>query len=407
MKDITTKLTIIGAGPSGATLALFLAKNKIPHILIDQEIFPRDKICGDGFTVEVLRVLRELSEDLYQEFISADWVCPSNGSYIELANGKKLLLDYADLMDESAIFYVAKREIFDHWLISKLNPDYTESYFGCKVEKIIREGNLLKLTCKKGTEIFEITTNLLIGADGERSIVRKTFHRDGIKKNREHHCASIRCYYKGIEKKFANNPLELYQPSIKYKCYFWIFHLPNGEANVGIGALSSDVAHQKINLQHEMLQFISNHPDLKIRFKNAEALESPKGWGIPLNSDAKEYTGDNYLLIGDSAKFVEPVTGKGIGVAMFAASLAIPTIKNALGANSFTKKDLFPYEETIEKKFRKEWNTLYTWQNRMHKKNLISFLFTIFKWNPIKNYFKKQYTNNFKKFVSKPLENKI
>ena len=63
-------------------------------------------------------------------------------------------------------------------------------------------------------------------------------------------------------------------------------------------------------------------------------LETPKGWGIPLNSDAFEYVGDNYLLIGDSAKFCEPLTGKGIGIAMFASLIAVPTILKAIQQNN-------------------------------------------------------------------------
>jgi menaquinone-9 beta-reductase len=84
------KVIIIGAGPAGSTLALFLAKNKIPHLLIDKTEFPRDKVCGDACTPEVAKVLRLLDEKLYQEFITAEWVTPSNGIYLETHNGSNI-----------------------------------------------------------------------------------------------------------------------------------------------------------------------------------------------------------------------------------------------------------------------------------------------------------------------------
>ena len=39
---------IVGAGPSGATCAYYLAKNGASVALLDKETFPRDKYCGDA-----------------------------------------------------------------------------------------------------------------------------------------------------------------------------------------------------------------------------------------------------------------------------------------------------------------------------------------------------------------------
>ena len=73
---------------------IFLAKNKIHHTIIDQATFPREKVCGDGFTSEVQRVLKELDENIYQEFINASWVEPSYGNYVELANKKNIFFNF-------------------------------------------------------------------------------------------------------------------------------------------------------------------------------------------------------------------------------------------------------------------------------------------------------------------------
>lgn len=39
---------IVGAGPSGATCAYYLARNGASVALLDKETFPRDKYCGDA-----------------------------------------------------------------------------------------------------------------------------------------------------------------------------------------------------------------------------------------------------------------------------------------------------------------------------------------------------------------------
>jgi flavin-dependent dehydrogenase len=55
----TSDIVIIGAGPAGATASLFLAKEKIPHTIIDKAIFPRDKICGDALSGKVRPILKK------------------------------------------------------------------------------------------------------------------------------------------------------------------------------------------------------------------------------------------------------------------------------------------------------------------------------------------------------------
>jgi menaquinone-9 beta-reductase len=102
MNTIKTKIAIVGAGPTGATLSLLLAKNKIPHLLLDKETFPRDKICGDGYTAEVFKVLREIDNSLYEEFISAPWTEAAHGSYLELHEGTSVGTNFKNLFKQGA-----------------------------------------------------------------------------------------------------------------------------------------------------------------------------------------------------------------------------------------------------------------------------------------------------------------
>ena len=41
-------IAIIGAGPGGCACALALQQSGLKVILIDKDIFPRDKVCGDA-----------------------------------------------------------------------------------------------------------------------------------------------------------------------------------------------------------------------------------------------------------------------------------------------------------------------------------------------------------------------
>src|SRR5947208_741284 len=61
-------IVIVGAGPAGAAASLFLSEEKIPHLLIDKEKFPRDKICGDAISGKALEIIAKLKPEAIRQF---------------------------------------------------------------------------------------------------------------------------------------------------------------------------------------------------------------------------------------------------------------------------------------------------------------------------------------------------
>ena len=54
---------VVGAGPAGAAISIYLGRKGYSVLLLDKASFPRDKICGDGISGKSLRVLKELGLD--------------------------------------------------------------------------------------------------------------------------------------------------------------------------------------------------------------------------------------------------------------------------------------------------------------------------------------------------------
>ena len=394
------KIAIVGGGPTGATTSLFLSKHNIDHTLFEKATFPRDKICGDGLTMEVYRALNEIDPDLAEEFTKLYFVKPSGGAFLGDVKGREIDFDYRTENSVSPLF-VAKRVLFDNWLFQKTkNSDHATIKEGVGIDSIKRKEKGFILTTKDGEEFFDF----LIGCDGERSVVKKYLTKDGIKKNRDHYAGAVRAYYKNVVPKRNYEPLEFY-PLETFNGYFWIFHLENNECNVGLGGLSSEVSEKKINLIKEMENFIKDNPVISKRFEGAEKLEKTKGCGIPLNSNRFDYFDDGFILIGDSASMAEPLTGKGIGIGMMAGYLAIPTIRKAIELNDFSKEILSTYQLAIMNKFEKEWDELHKFVPLFRKKSIIWSIFNLFKIPFFRNWHAKSTAKRTQKFmVSKGYE---
>jgi flavin-dependent dehydrogenase len=148
----------------------------------------------------------------------------------------------------------------------------------------------------------------------------------------------------------------------------------NNEANVGIGMVKSAISKNKINLKKTFNDLIATHPALKDRFKNAEQLTPLEGFGLPLGSKKRKLFGDNYMLIGDAAHLIDPLTGEGIGNAMYSGWLAAEQAKICITKKDFSEKELINFDKRISRTMRKELMISAWIQKLIHYPNLFNFI---------------------------------
>jgi menaquinone-9 beta-reductase len=132
-----------------------------------------------------------------------------------------------------------------------------------------------------------------------------------------------------------NNPIEIYFLKDILPGYFWIFHLPGGKANVGMGMLASAVINQGINFKQKFDELICNEP-LRSRFKYATRNGEIKGHMLPLGFDKRIISGNRFLLTGDAAALIDPLTGEGVGNAMRSGRVAVAHILECFRTGIFS-----------------------------------------------------------------------
>ena len=64
---------VVGAGPSGSTVAKFLSEKGVKVLLIDKDKFPRDKPCGGGLCEHITEFdyIRERIEKNPSDFLES------------------------------------------------------------------------------------------------------------------------------------------------------------------------------------------------------------------------------------------------------------------------------------------------------------------------------------------------
>lgn len=372
MKKVS--VCIIGAGPGGATTALHLANKGISSLLIDKATFPRDKICGDALSGKVVSELNRLDNNLLTRFRAQATGLDSWGIQFIAPNGNELRVpfkpSYNPETDEPP-GYIARRLDFDYFLYreAKKRPEI-ELVEGVEIIHYQKEENGILLTDKSGQ--FKVFTSLLIVANGAHS--HFTRHFAGIPLEPDHYCAGLRAYYKNVAGLDHHNFIELHFLKQFLPGYFWIFPLPNGYANVGVGMLSSRISSKQVNLKKQMLELIESHPQLKKRFAQAELVGEVKGYSLPLGSKRRKISGEHYLLVGDAAHLIDPFSGEGISHAMISGRWAAHQAGQCLAEGNFSAAFMEHYDQTVYKRLGKELMLSYRMQQLLDYPRLFNFI---------------------------------
>lgn len=374
-------IVIIGAGPGGAATALRLSYLDIPCVLIDKATFPRDKICGDALSGKVPTLLNRLDPAIMDRFRKR--FTPIDVWGIRFIPPSKKLIELPfkvgyERIPDAAPGYVSKRMDFDAFLIEEVQRrDNIELRLGTEIGSWQKTETGYAITTKNGAESWNC--RLLVDASGAHS--RFSRKEAGQEIDHDHHAAAVRAYWKGITGFHQDNFIELHFLEKYNPGYFWIFPLPNGEANIGLGMRSDIVKKKKINLREALDEIVASE-EFRERFKDAEQIDPTMGYGLPLGSKDRVLSGDNYLLVGDAGHLIDPLTGEGIGNATYSGFIAAELAEKCLAQNRFDAAFLADYDVRIERVLRTELRLSYRMQQIMQIKWLTNLLTGIVAANP-------------------------
>ncbi len=375
-RHIETSAIIVGAGPAGAGTSFFLTRYCIPHIVIEKDIFPRDKVCGDACSGKTALVINRANPEWLAEILdNKNAFLPSWGITFIAPNGKALDIPFTTNRTEEtkAPGFTVPRLAFDNFLFQKMPSPYCTIFQGAQIDNIDSSGGLVTVQMTHEGMTYTITSPLVIGADGDKGIVRKTFLPENT--NSKTYAVGLRAYYEGVTGLHADNFIELHFLPEMLPGYFWIFPLPNGMANVGVGILSERIREKKINLREQMLAAIKNNPQIAPRFANARLVDKIQGWGLPLAMHQQPISGDNFLLTGDAACLIDPFSGEGIGNALYSGMLAAAAVKQSIDQKNTSAEFLKDnYDKVVYKRLGDELKISATLQRLCKYRWLFNFV---------------------------------
>jgi flavin-dependent dehydrogenase len=327
------RAVIIGGGPAGTCTAMFLKKLDIPSIIVEKETFPRYHI-GESFTGETGGQLRKLGMgDALNKF---EYLV-KHGTEVVGANGtNKFYIPVRDRLGPNqsqrpATTWQARRSDFDKLLMDTAMERGVEKFDG-QADGVIMEGKLLRgIRCKKddGTE-HELMADVFIDASGQGTFLANK----GVigPKGRGNYDKQVAIF---IQVKGAlRNPGEKPDDTIIFyrEKYHWAWFIPIDKEVVSIGIVVPSEYFTSKKMSKEAFareELYKINPELTKRVQNVEFVEEGKG-AANYSYNVMNWTGKNFLCVGDSHRFIDPIFSLGLLFATKEAEFAAVAVKDYL-----------------------------------------------------------------------------
>src|SRR3990170_1008039 len=315
---------VVGSGPAGSTAAYHLARHGADVLLIDKASFPREKICGDGFTPRGVKAMLDMGIDPASDpgFVKID------GLRIYRDHDLLLSLPWPELDEWPDYGVVRTRYDFDDLLAERAQKagatfwERTEALAPIVDESgWVTGANVRRATNGDAPEPVEISARMVLAADGAAS---RFGGQAGIRRDASRPLGiAARRYYRTSRDvgPWFETWLDLWENGQMLPGYGWIFPVRPGVVNVGAGLLNTFRNFKEISARRVFDVFVSMLPqEWGI---NEETVEGPFMSGpIPMAINRTPAAVPGMLLVGDAVGIVNPFNGEGIAYAMECAKLA-------------------------------------------------------------------------------------
>lgn len=333
---------VIGAGPAGSTAAKWAAKEGAKTLLIDKKSeIGTPKRCAEGITD---KAVAELGLEIDPRCIAR---CIEGATIISPDNTKAKFTQ--ENIDKNITGVVLERKVFDKLLAVDAIGEGTQTMIKTEAISMSRDddGCFIVELKKFNSEKILIKAKIVIGADGPEAGVSQWV---GINTKVPQSEMESGVQYEMTNLKMDNNrAIEFYFGSVAPGGYVWIFPKGYDTANVGIDINPTKATK---SAKEYLDDFIANSDVTK----DAQKVEINVG-GNPLCGVFDEIVADNFMLVGDAAGCVNPITGGGIDTAIESGMIAGKTAAKAIKENDYSKENLQEYvkyiNENIKKPFEK------------------------------------------------------
>ena len=356
---------IIGGGPAGAATAAYLSRAGLSCVVFERELFPRPHV-GESLVPSSTRVFKELGflekmdQAGFPRKYGAAWTSADRGPVYNM-QWQGLEADcFAGIrfeereqpgVDRNYTFHVDRGK-FDLMLLQHAQQSGATIYEGVRVQHVdFSEDQAPCIHFSIAGQQVKTRVRLVVDASGRRTLLGNQLKlriQDPVFDQ-----YALHTWFEGYDRSLlASDPSQLEFIFIHFLplTNSWVWQIPITQTITSIGVVTQKrhFAHSHQEREAFFWHSLESRPELAAALRAAKQIR-------PLSSEGdysyamKQICGDHFVLVGDAARFVDPIFSTGVSIALNSARFASRDILQAAEHGDFRKHSFQTFERTLSR----------------------------------------------------------
>jgi FADH2 O2-dependent halogenase len=370
MAEVDYDVGIVGGGPGGSGMASYLAKAGIKCVVFEKDVFPRPHV-GESLVPSSNRVLNELG--LFEKMeaakfphkFGAAWTSNTGKFMGHNFQGMDVFQElepesFADIRFEERqqpgvdrpYTYHVDRGAFDKLLLDHSRELGATVNEGTRISKIdFSDPKYVIMHYKNGQEEGTVRTRMVVDASGRQTLLgiqQKLKKRDPVFDQYALH-TWFEDYDRSVvaKTKEQNEYIFIHHLPISNS---WVWQIPITDRITSIGVVTQkkNFAKTKESRQDFFWECLKSRPDCYGALKQARQMHPLREEG-DYSYAMEQICGDRFVLVGDAARFVDPIFSTGVSIALNSSRFASWDIVEAMKTGDFSKKSFTKFETKMRR----------------------------------------------------------
>lgn len=337
---------IIGGGPAGSAMGSFLSKAGLKNLIIESANHPRPHV-GESMVTSSTRVFKDIG---FLETLEREGFVHKYGASWHGFNGKEAAIWFGEFpqegIDQNYTYHVDRSKL-DLLMLKHAENLGSEVYQGVHVKQVLFDDNGYAngVRARFGDQEVDLHCKVVVDASGRHTLLGRQLN---LKKNDPiFDQFAVHAWFDNVDRgnHDTGDFIHIYFLPVERG---WCWQIPINDEITSMGIVAEKEVFKESRLDPEAYfsKYVESNPGLSHAMRNARRLNEFKREG-DYSYSMDKFVGDGYILIGDAARFVDPIFSSGVSIALYTAKYASERIRYAFEIGDFSEAVFVPYEHKV------------------------------------------------------------